>query len=96
MRVCLCVCVYDCVGSQRVTDPEYDGGTAVVSKGGWGPFPSITCSVFQKLVFLFVVFFSLHFSLFSFCMEYILCQNVMLKCISYIHTYAYAYILALS
>ncbi|CAK6974048.1 LOW QUALITY PROTEIN: regulating synaptic membrane exocytosis protein 1-like [Scomber scombrus] len=24
--------------SQRVTDPEYDEGTAVVSKGWWGPF----------------------------------------------------------
>lgn len=49
MSVCVCVCVYDCLGSQRVTEPEFDEGTAVVFKGGWGLFPSITFSVFHKL-----------------------------------------------
>lgn len=34
--VCLSVCVYDCLGSQRLSEPEFDEGTAVVSKGGWG------------------------------------------------------------
>lgn len=55
--VCLRVCVYDCLGSQRVTEPEFDEGTAVVSKGGWVMFPRFTCGVFPKLVFLFVVGF---------------------------------------
>uniref|UniRef100_A0A667XJP0 Regulating synaptic membrane exocytosis 1a n=1 Tax=Myripristis murdjan TaxID=586833 RepID=A0A667XJP0_9TELE len=31
--------------SQRVTEPEFDEGTAVVSKGGWGLCRSVTCSV---------------------------------------------------
>lgn len=47
----MCVCVYDRLGSQRVTEPEFDEGTAVVSKGGWGLFPRITCSVSHKLYF---------------------------------------------
>lgn len=34
--VCLPVCVYDCLGSQRLSEPEFDEGAAVVSKGGWG------------------------------------------------------------
>lgn len=50
--VCLFVCVYDCLGSQRVTEPEFDEGTTVVSKGGWGLFTSDTCSVFQDLYFI--------------------------------------------
>lgn len=32
------VCVYNCVGSQRLSEPEFDEGTAVVPKGGWGSF----------------------------------------------------------
>ena len=55
--VCVCVCVYDCSGSQRVTEPEFDEGTTVVSKGGWGSFPSITFSVSHKLCFYFMVLF---------------------------------------
>lgn len=35
---CAFVCVYDCLGSQRLSEPEYDEGTTVVSKGGWGLF----------------------------------------------------------
>lgn len=58
--VCVCVCVYDCLGSQRVTEPEFDEGTAVVSKGGWGLFPSFICSVSQSL-FSFVVLFWMKF-----------------------------------
>lgn len=54
--VCLRVCVYDCLGSQRVTEPEFDEGTAVVSKGGWGLFPSFTCSVSQSLYSYVVLF----------------------------------------
>lgn len=84
LDVCIYLCViymyvrvYDCVGSQRVTDPEYDEGTTVVSKGGWGLFLS---SVVQRLVFLFVVFFS--FNIFHFFVwNTFLYQNVMLKCI---------------
>lgn len=47
--MCVCVCVYDCLGSQRVTEPVFDEGTAVMSKGGWGLFPSIKCSVSQQM-----------------------------------------------
>lgn len=36
--MCVCVCVFDCLGSQRLTEPEFDEGTAVMSKGGWGYF----------------------------------------------------------
>ena len=49
--VCVCVCGIDCVGSQRVTEPEFDEGTAVVSKGGWGLFLSITSSVSWNFFF---------------------------------------------
>lgn len=41
--VCVCMCVYYCLGSQRVTEAEFDEGTAVVSKGGLGLFLSFTC-----------------------------------------------------
>lgn len=50
----MCMCIYDCLGSQRVTEPEFDEGTAVVSKGGWGMFLHITL-FFPKLLFLFVI-----------------------------------------
>ncbi len=49
--VCLCVYVYNCLGSQRVTEPEFDEGTAVMSKGGWGLFLSTTFSVYHKVYF---------------------------------------------
>lgn len=49
MCVYVFVCVYDCLGSQRLSEPEFDEGTAVVSKGGWGLFLSVTFIVSHKL-----------------------------------------------
>lgn len=53
IHICVCLCVYvcDCLGSQRVTEPEFDEGTAVMSKGGWGLFLSVAFSVCHKLYF---------------------------------------------
>lgn len=36
LYVCVCVRVHGCLGSQRLSEPEFDHTTAVVSKGGWG------------------------------------------------------------
>lgn len=33
--ICVCLCIYECLGSQRVTEPEFDERAAVLYKGGW-------------------------------------------------------------
>lgn len=55
------MCIYDCLGSQRVTEPEFDEHTAVVSKGGWGPFLVVMCTSPER--FWFVFFICLHLGL---------------------------------
>lgn len=55
MCVYVFVCLYECLGSQRLSEPEFDEGTAVVSKGGWGLF---LCScIVSQAGFIFVVLF---------------------------------------
>lgn len=46
---CMSVCVYNCLGSQRLSEPEFDEGTAVVPKGGWGLF---LCLPRTRLIFV--------------------------------------------
>lgn len=43
------VCVYNCLGSQRLSEPEFDEGTEVVPKGGWGLF---LCLPRTRLIFV--------------------------------------------
>lgn len=41
------------LGSQRLSEPEFDEGTAVVSKGGWGLF--LSTFIVSQAGFIFLV-----------------------------------------
>ena len=58
------MCVYDRLGSQRLSEPEFDGGTAVMSKGGWGSFlPKLLVAQQNEIFVLFIITFGLNLSL---------------------------------